>query len=341
MMNKALKRMAKTLLLSTLLASCHNQGKDVNVFFYDTTDTFIIALKDQIQDTFNEQKISCNILDGKRSQLTQNEQIVDEMNKGCKVVAANLVDRLASPTIMEKARQTKTPVVFFNREPLASDLKDGISKYKDIYYVGTSPEHEGQSQAKMAAELFGDPDNLNLLYDKNQDGVIQLVLFKGELGHQDTELRSKNCLEGLKSLGYKVEVLDSQYCNWQRSKAQSQMETIYKDHGDDIELVLSNNDDMALGVIDEMVKEKVFDEKLERQPFPVIGVDGTDVGLDALRSGLLYGTIKNDGTKQADAICQLAVNLLQNKEIDASFPYTISENNCIYIQGKPLLKSDL
>ena len=328
-------------LFSLFLSSCQPQAKDVNIFFYDVTDTFIIALKNQITDTFSKSKVSYNILDGKRSQLIQNEQIVEEMDKGSKVIIANPVDRMASPTIMEKARQTKTPVVFFNREPLSSDMKDGISQYADIYYVGTSPEHEGLSQAKIAADLFGDPAHLNPLYDKNGDGKIQVVLFKGELDHQDTELRSKNCIEGLKERGYQIDLIETRYANWQRKKAQAEMETIYKEHGNEIELVFSNNDDMALGIIDEMVKEKVFSESFIRQPFPVIGVDGTEVGLSALKAGLLYATIRNDGKKQADAICQLSLRLLRHQKIDESFGYPISENNCIYIQGEPLLSSDL
>ena len=72
-----------------------------------------------------------------------------------------------------------------------------------------------------------------------------------------------------------------------------------------IELVLANNDDMALGAID-AYKGANYTENT----WPVfLGIDGTHVGLQAFLEGELAGTVYNDKEGQAEAMAQLAVEI--------------------------------
>ena len=74
-------------------------------------------------------------------------------------------------------------------------------------------------------------------------------------------------------------------------------------NGTRIELVLANNDDMALGAAD------VYDGReipLEERP-AIVGIDGTKVGLEGVRNGKLIGTVYNDKEGQAMAMLQLAL----------------------------------
>jgi len=113
-------------------------------------------------------------------------------------------------------------------------------------------------------------------------------------------------------------------------------------HGDSIELVFSNNDDMALGAIDYLVDNGVFikDEPIHDQPFVIVGVDGTAVGLEAIEKGLLYGTVNNDSVKQSEAILTLADYILNGKSFD-DFPYELTNNHYIYIGGDIITQADL
>ena len=328
-------------LISLMLASCAGNNKKISVFYYDETDTFIKELRSYMISGLNDAGYTYDFYFAQKSQNIQNTQITTEIeNKNNRLLMVNSVDRLADSAIIEKAKNYNLPIIFFNREPLDRDLVNETN----FYYVGSNPQTEGLLQAEMAASLFGSPYNLNPLYDKNGDNKIQLILLKGEQGHQDMENRSKYCIQGLKDKGYNVEILTTEYCNWNRTLAFDTMSVLYSLYKDSIELLFSNNDDMALGAIDYFKKESIFKENardVSEQPFPIIGVDGTSVALDAIKNHYLYGTIKNDSSSQARAIISLANYIVEGKKIDESFPFKFSANNKIYIEGKILVYSDL
>ena len=77
----------------------------------------------------------------------------------------------------------------------------------------------------------------------------------------------------MEKLGYAI-------ANWNRAQAQTQMTQLISQNGTKIELVLANNDDMALGAIDALKASE-----LSRDEWPiVVGIDGTDVGLEAVKT---------------------------------------------------------
>ncbi len=179
-------------------------------------------------------------------------------------------------------------------------------------------------------------------YDRNDDGVIQLVILKGEQGHQDAEKRTDNCVAHLKELGYRVQVLGIEPADWERQKSYEAMRRLYTQYGKEIELVFSNNDDMALGAIDYLLEEDVFSagKKGYNQPFVIVGVDGTAVGLEAIEQGLLYGTVHNESATQADAVLTLAEYILQKKSF-TDFPYSITNEHYVYISGDIITRENI
>lgn len=122
------------------------------------------------------------------------------------------------------------------------------------------------------------------------------------------------------------------------------MRLLYSQYGDTIELVFANNDDMALGAIDYLLDAGVFSYRRRgsdyRQPFIIVGVDGTSVGLDAIEKGLLYGTVNNDFAKQSDAILTLADYIMTGRRFDG-FPYPVTNDHYIYIDGDVITRENL
>ena len=83
-------------------------------------------------------------------------------------------------------------------------------------------------------------------------------------------------------------------------------------HSNEIELVLANNDDMALGAIDAYAKLNITESAL-----PVFfGIDGTDAGLKAVLESKLSGTVYNDKGGQAAAMAKLAVSLVSGEGLE-------------------------
>ncbi|MDR2908278.1 MAG: substrate-binding domain-containing protein, partial [Oscillospiraceae bacterium] len=270
------------LFLSAVLSGCAKEGAEVAFLIYDSDDTFIAETMAAIEANASF-GVPIKIRDAENSQAVQNQQIVELLDSGADLLVVNAVDRLACSAIVEKCAAEGAGVIFFNREP-AGDALAG----EKVHYVGAAADSLGKKQADMVAGLFG--SFLGGTYDKNADGVIQLVIIKGEQGHQDAEKRTEHCVSRLQELGYSAEVLAVEVADWVRREGAGAMERLYGRFGEEIELVFSNNDDMALGAIDYLLEENIFSPRSAgeyRQPFVLVGVDGTGVGLEAIESGLL------------------------------------------------------
>lgn len=318
-----------------LLTACQPTSTRVAFLLYDGDDTFISELIERIEVN-TPASLTYEVHDANNSQAKQNQQIVRLIEQKVDLLIINAVDRLAASSIVEKSNEAGVKVIFFNREPLA----DALEYSNDVYYVGADADSLGRKQAELAAEVFA--DMATSPYDKNGDGIIQLVILKGEQGHQDAEKRTENCVSRLHELGYATEVLAIESTNWVRSEASEVMASLYQNHGQAIELVFANNDDMALGALDYLFQEGIFTAAGDplANPFFIIGVDGTKVGLTSIGEGELFGTVLNDAEKQADAILTLIDYLLEDRSIDA-FPYPITNNHYIYIDGAIITAANL
>ena len=75
---------------------------------------------------------------------------------------------------------------------------------------------------------------------------------------------------------------------------------------------MSNNDDMALGAIDAYEAAGMI-----KSDWPAIfGIDGTTVGLEAVRDDKMTGTVYNDKEGQALAMYRLAMTLAKGGSIE-------------------------
>ena len=288
------------------LCACESQqlsGEDkvrVGVAYYNQSDTFlnelIACFKEELQSFESDAlEVTVTVRDAAGSQRTQDDQVKEMLDAGCNVLCVNLVDRADPSEIIDLARERDIPIIFFNREPVAEDLmqQDGL------YYVGAEAEESGIMQGELAVDAIRQNDRI----DRNKDGKIQYVVLEGEAGHQDAIIRTENAVETLKSNGIALEKLSYQIANWNRAQAQNRMEQMIGQYQNKIELVLANNDDMALGAMDAYRKLNYTESAL-----PVFfGIDGTDVGLQAVRDGKMAGTVYNDKEGQAEAMAKLAV----------------------------------
>ena len=288
------------------LCACESQqlsGEDkvrVGVAYYNQSDTFlnelIACFKEELQSFESDDlEVTVTVRDAAGSQRTQDDQVKEMLDAGCNVLCVNLVARADPSEIIDLARERDIPIIFFNREPVAEDLmqQDGL------YYVGAEAEESGIMQGELAVDAIRQNDRI----DRNKDGKIQYVVLEGEAGHQDAIIRTENAVETLKSNGIALEKLSYQIANWNRAQAQNRMEQMIGQYQNKIELVLANNDDMALGALDAYRKLNYTESAL-----PVFfGIDGTDVGLQAVRDGKMAGTVYNDKEGQAEAMAKLAV----------------------------------
>lgn len=286
-------------------------GVKIGVVVYDQYDTFVSHMMN-VFNSYAAQKeeetgiaINVEIMDASGSQSTQNEQVRTLIEKECDVICVNLVDRTEPTTITDMAEKNGVPIVFFNRELVAEDLE----RWEQLYYVGADAFQSGIMQGELAAEAFQN----NPALDKNGDGVFQYIVLEGEAGHQDAIVRTEYSINTLMEQGVQVEKLGYAIANWMRAQAQTKTASMLTQFGDQIELIVANNDDMALGAIDALKAAE-----LPKEEWPaVFGIDGTEVGLNAVKNGEMTATVYNDGVGQATQMLDLAFTLATEGDLEA------------------------
>lgn len=249
--------------------------------------------------------INVEVMDASQSQLTQNEQVKSLIEKGCDVICVNLVDRTEPTTITDLAENKQVPIIFFNRELVAEDLE----RWSELYYVGADALQSGVFEGKLAANAF----KTNAKMDKNGDDICQYVVLEGEAGHQDSIVRTEYSVNTLIENGVEAEKLGYAMANWNRAQAQTKTAALLTQFSGKIELIIANNDDMALGAIDAL-----RDSQIPREDWPgVVGIDGTDAGLLAVENGEMLGTVYNDKEGQAREMLNLAFAIATNGDKDS------------------------
>ena len=268
----------------------------IGVSLYDQYDTFISELMASFNSYVDSRKsegveMATIVQDASRSQPAQNEDVAEMIENGCNVLCVNLVDRTAPTEIIDNARKNDIPVIFFNRE-----------------LVGADAFQSGILQGEMATEYFKEHPEA----DRNGDGSIQYVVLEGEAGHQDAIIRTEYSVDTMISNGILLDKVGYAIANWNRAQARSKMEQLIDGNGSSIELVLANNDDMALGAI-----EAYQGKGIPAEEWPAIfGIDGTDAGLEAVIAGTMTGTIYNDKDGQARAMETLAYTLASGGSLE-------------------------
>ncbi|QSF43131.1 galactose ABC transporter substrate-binding protein [Paenibacillus tianjinensis] len=302
----------------------------VGVAIYKFDDTFMTGVRNAI-DAAAKGIATVDIVDSQNSQPTQNDKVDLFVTKKYDGMLINPVDRTAAGVIIDKAKAADIPVVFLNREPLPEDMK----KWDKVYYVGAKAEESGT----MSGQLIVDYWKAHPEADKNGDGVLQYVMLKGEPGHQDAELRTTYSIQAIEDAGIKVEKLAEDTAMWDRVKGQEKMAAFLGSHGDKIEAVLANNDDMALGAIEALKAQGYFTGD---KYMPVVGVDATAPAVQALQDGTMLGTVLNDANNQGKAAIVLA-SLLAKGETPTkeNVGFDITDNQYVWISYKKITKDNV
>jgi methyl-galactoside transport system substrate-binding protein len=220
------------------------------------------------------------------------------------------------------------PLVFFNRQP--SDPTSGAIDMASMnwndktYYVGFDAAGGGAVQGELVVNYLKAQDPAKL--DRNGDGVIGYVLCIGDVGHNDSKARTEGVRralgtwdgsteptvskEGSVEVGgktFKVVELEGKAMTgtdgstWNANAATEAMGNWATKYGDSIDLVLSNNDGMAMGCL-----------QASNYPagVPIFGYDANADAIEAIGAGKLSGTVSQNVDAQATATLQVIRNLL-------------------------------
>ena len=223
-------------------------------------------------------------------------------------VIINLAEPAGGQTLVDKFTAAGIPFLFYNIPP-SEETYDDVVKTPGSFFVGTLPREAGDMQGEILADLWeADPAAI----DRNGDGTIQFVEFKGVANNPEAIARTQYSEETARELGVPMEmVTDIIVADWDTTKANDAMLSTWQAHPE-IELVFANNDDMALGVI-AALKQSGWNTGNEGDPsVAVIGVDATDAAIEAIKAGTMTATVKQDGDAMGEANIRFMMNYLLN-----------------------------
>lgn len=324
------------IIILIFMTGCKGTDNTVPFILYDKEDLFMREFENAIE-SLDQGDLSIKFYDSKNSQIIQNEIINRLLEDKPPLMIINPVDRLGAYTIIEKLKVSNTPIIFTNREPLEEDLLS----WEYVYYVGAKAEQSAELQAELVMELFGNKPYALNQYDKNGDGQIQLIILKGQEGHQDAEIRTEVVVNELENNGYILDVLEIESADFRTSVAYETMKDLLIIYKDTVEVIISNNDAMAIGAINALIEDGFFidvdgdgvvDSKTENW-LPVIGIDGIDEAITLIENGYLYGTVLNDSESMAKAVIELAKAIVNNTDLN-DLSYSLESGTYIWIDYK-------
>ena len=238
------------------------------------------------------------------------------------------------------------PLVWFNRQPSNSTTgeldMDALSFNDNTYYVGFDANQGAELQGQMVLDYI--EANIDTL-DRNGDGVIGYVLAVGDIGHNDSIARTRGVrsalgtavevdgnvdstpvgtnLDGtstyvkdgsieINGTTYTVRELASQEmknsagATWDAATAGNAINTWSASFGDQIDVVVSNNDGMGMAM---------FNAWSQANNVPTFGYDANADAVAAIANGY-GGTISQHADVQAYLTLRVLRNALDGVDVD-------------------------
>lgn len=225
--------------------------------------------------------VDVTVFDGRYDALVQQEQFETMITQGFDAIIFVPIDIEAGAAAVEAASDAGIPV-FGSNTRVNSDLLNA--------YVGSDDVQSGYMEAKYVLDQIGCAGNV--------------VIIEGPIG-QSAQIQR---LEGNKKALAEcpdVTVLEQQTANWSRAEAQTLMENWLTSHPGEIDGVIGQNDEMALGAI-----EAISAAGLSVKDFAIAGIDGVTDALMAVKEDKM-ASILQDGAAQAQGALDLAIKAVQ------------------------------
>ncbi len=300
---------------------------NVGVFYYQYSDAYITSVRTQMDSLLDSLGVNYTDYDGQNNQSVQTDSINTAIVNGCNFLIVNIVETSspeAAQAAVDAAKNAGIPILFFNRE--VSD--DVVNSYEKCAFVGTDAAEASHLQGQMIAEYL--IENFDAV-DLNGDGEISYVMFKGQEGNAEAEMRTQYSVEDANALlseagkgqlvfynasntsGYLVDQTGA----WSAQAATDYMNTILGEYseanGNMVEMVIANNDNMAEGAISALQTAGYNTEG--GKIIPVFGVDAMDSAKEKINAGIMTGTIAQDAAGMANSLVTLMQNFANDGDL--------------------------
>ncbi|CAN5141033.1 sugar ABC transporter xylitol/L-sorbitol-binding protein XypA [soil metagenome] len=256
----------------------------IGVTVYDMS-SFITAGKEGM-DTYaeaNDIELVWNSANNDVS--TQASQVDSLINQGVSAIIVVPVQADSLAPQVAAAKEKGIPLLAVNAALETPDLAGNVQP-DDVA--------AGEQEMQMMADELGGRGNI--------------VILQGPLGGSGEINRGKG-IDNVLAKYPDIKVLAKDTANWKRDEAVNKMKNWISSFGPEINGVVAQNDDMGLGAL-QALKES------GRTDVPIVGIDGIEDGLNAVKSGEFIGTSLQNGTVELSAGLAVANALVKGEDVN-------------------------
>lgn len=285
--------------------------------------TLIMSLRDEFLSTLEagskaaaeELGVTLSTQDAQNDTGDLLQFIESARNAGDDAVLINLVDAATAQQCIEAAGDMK--VVFVNRVPEDTSVLTAGSSAAVVSDENTS----GYYQGEFLANYFKEQGKTDIKY----------LMLQGTLGLVHTEQRSASVLKGLADNGINAtEAAAPLVAEYDRATAMDMISPLLTTT--EFDCIIANNDAMALGAVEAMKAQG-----LDPTSIPIVGIDATVDGVQAIKDGTLAMTVFQDANGQGYGAVKAAANLIEGKPINDGTDYeTDDTGNICWVPFEPV-----
>ncbi len=256
--------------------------------FNDTFQTYVMdAAKEFFADKANMELV---LQDAQEDVIRQQDLVNTLISQGVKALIVVPVDTNAMAPIIKAAADAKIPLVFVNRNPFGTGTLPA-----NVYYVGSQEIIAGQLQMEAMGKLLGGKGNVAILI--------------GKLDNEGALKRTEGNEVTIKSKFPDIKILAKETGNWQRDQGMSLVENWLTAYGKNLNGILANNDEMALGAVEAL-------KAAGRTDVIVMGVDAIPDAKVAVGNGSLAATVLQDAVGQGRGAAEAAFKVLGGQKVE-------------------------
>ncbi len=263
-------------------------GLRIGVSVYDMS-SFITAGKEGMDAYAEAEDIELLWNSANLDVNTQASQVDQYVNAGVDAIIVVPVQADSLQPQVAAAKAAGIPLLAVNAELNSTDLAGNVQP-DDVA--------AGAAEMQMMADALG-----------GQGGI---VVLQGPLGQSGEINRTKGIQEVLAKYPG-ITVLAQDTANWKRDEAVNKVKNWISAFGADIKGVVAENDDMGLGALQALKEAGVS--------VPIVGIDGIEDGLNAVKSGEFIGTMLQNGTVELSAGLAVAAAVARGEDVNTEPVY--------------------
>lgn len=272
--------------------------KTVGGSILNLRDPDLAVMGEAMESTASAENVDLILVDAKGDTATELNQVEDLITRDAEAIIMQPIDGEQSATAAERVNDAGIPLFLLSTE----FSPDAEAEY--VAYIGVDDTEAGEIQAEYVNEQLP------------QGGKI--IYIVGTYGASWTDRRKEGFM---KVKNDNIEIATELQANGDRGEAKRIMEDLLQKYAPgEIAGVVAHNDEMAIGAAS-AIKE---DGQQGDYKF-VIGVDGTEPGLEAIANGEMTATVLQRSAEQGEKAVEVVNEYLEGAEVEERYdlPFTL------------------